>query len=331
MAAAGWLDHSTAGAGGLEGASAGCGPSEPRTADWLSPRTRGSRRRWVGFPHGRRRDLPRTAGSVSRRRRRELRSELAFPANDDQRAWVSGNPASLSQRQSGGHWVSGRPAGIESAAGIESEAGSGLGGGIESAAGRWARVSRGWWRHLLWTVGWLIRERRRELPRMAGWLSRERRRELPRTAGWESRERRRKLPQTAGWESRKRRRKLPRTAGWESRERREWGLAACGLACREGQNTGTNKTLEKTNKTKRGEGTTLTVWSGLLSQCTQQGETRNTQTRRYFKIIVFHDNIKGRQGKVDTPGITSRPDEVEFKRQDLNTHSQTTHTWTRII
>ncbi len=26
--------------GGLEGASAGCGPSEPRTAGWLSPRRR---------------------------------------------------------------------------------------------------------------------------------------------------------------------------------------------------------------------------------------------------------------------------------------------------
>ncbi len=35
--------------------------------------------------------------------------------------------------------------------------------------------------------------------------------------------------------------------------------------------------------------------------------------------IVFNDNIKGRQGKVDTPGITSRPDKMEFNRQDLNT------------
>ncbi len=167
----------------------------------------------------------------------------------------------------------------------------------------------------------MIRERRHELPRTAGWQSRERRRQLPRTAGWLSRERRRELPRTAGWESRERRRKLPRTAGMKSREPRDGraanggvnsreprarGLAASGLACREGQNTGTNKTLEKTNKTKRGEGTTLTVWSGLLSRCTQQGETRNTQTWRYFKIIVFNDNIKGRQGKVDTPGITSR-------------------------
>ncbi len=57
---------------------------------------------------------------------------------------------------------------------------------------------------------------------------------------------------------------------------------------------------------------------------------RNTQTRKYFKIIVFNDNIKGRQGKVDTPGITSRPDEMEDKRQDLNTHSEITHTWTQI-
>ncbi len=240
--------------------------------------------------------FPTDGGVISRERRGRWAadggvnrgSELAFPANDDQRAWVSGNPASLSQRQSGelesaallaswnqrqagGHWVRGRPA------------------GIESEAGRRARVSRGWRRHPPGTEGWMIRERRRELPRTAGWqsrerrrqlprtagsLSRERRQEVPRTAGWESRERRRKLPRTAGWESRERRRKLPRTAGMKSREPRDgraanggvnsrepraWGLAASGLACREGQNSGTNKTLEKTNKSKRGEGTTLTV------------------------------------------------------------------------
>ncbi len=63
---------------------------------------------------------------------------------------------------------------------------------------------------------------------------------------------------------------------------------------------GTAKKLEKTNKTKRGEGTTFTVWSGLLSRCTQQGEMRNTQTRIHFKIIVFNDDIKGRQGNADT-------------------------------
>ncbi len=32
------------------------------------------------------------------------------------RAWVSGDPAGMSQRRSGGHWVRGGPAGIESAA-----------------------------------------------------------------------------------------------------------------------------------------------------------------------------------------------------------------------
>ncbi len=69
----GWLDHSTAGAGGLEEATAGGGPSDRGRRRVGLPRTRGSRRRWVGFPHGRRRDLPRTAGSVSRGRRRELR------------------------------------------------------------------------------------------------------------------------------------------------------------------------------------------------------------------------------------------------------------------
>ncbi len=56
-----------------------------------------------------------------------------------------------------------------------------------------------------------------------------------------------------------------------------------------------------------------------VSRCTQQGETRNTQTRKYFKIIVFNDDIRVTQGKVDTTGITSRPDEMEYKRQDLNT------------
>ncbi len=155
-------------------------------------------------------------------------------------------------------------------------------------------------------MGWLIRERRRELPRTAGSLSRERRRQLLRMAGWLSRERRHEVSRTAGWESRERRRKLPRTAGMRA-QRDKTQEQTCV------------QRLEKTNKTKRGEGTTLTVWSGLLSRCTQQGETRNTQTRRYFKIIVFNDNIKGRQGKVDTPGITSRPDEMEYKRQDLNT------------
>ncbi len=235
---------------------------------------------------------------MGRGRRRETDSgELTFPADDQwhesaaiRRAWVSGNPASLSQRQSGEPesaairraWVSGTPGELESEAGRRALSQRQAGGhwvrgrpaGIESEAGRWARVSHGWRRHPLGTEGRMIRKRRHELPRTAGWQSRERRRQLPRTAGSLSRERRQEVPRTAGWESRERRRKLPRTAGMKSREPRDgraanggvnsrepraWGLAASGLACREGQNSGTNKTLEKTNKSKRGEGTTLTV------------------------------------------------------------------------
>ncbi len=45
--------------------------------------------------------------------------DLIHGARDSggQRAWVSANPAGMSQRRSGGHWVRGRPAGIESEAG----------------------------------------------------------------------------------------------------------------------------------------------------------------------------------------------------------------------
>ncbi len=134
----------------------------PRTAGWPSPRTRGSRRRWVGFPHGRRRDFPRTAGSVSRGRRRELKWRVGFPrqrrpAGMSQRqsselesaairqAWVSGNPAGLNQRQAGGHWVRGRPAGIESEAGrraLSQRRAGGLGlavdGGVVISCELWA-------------------------------------------------------------------------------------------------------------------------------------------------------------------------------------------------
>ncbi len=129
-------------------------------------------------------------------------------------------------------------------------------------------------------MGWLIRERRRELPRTAGWLSRERRRELPRTAGWESRERRRKLPRTASMRARGVRTRLPR--GTKTRE--------------------TKKTLEKTNKTNEVKGRRL-LFGLVFCHGAHSRERRGTpQTRRYFKIIVFNDNIKGRQGKVDTHG-----------------------------
>ncbi len=58
------------------------------------------------------------------------------------------------------------------------------------------------------------------------------------------------------------------------------GIATAGG----GQNTGTKQIkLEKTNKTKRGEGAPLTVRSGLLSQCTQQGWTRTCSRGRKLK------------------------------------------------
>ncbi len=116
----------------------------------------------------------------------------------------------------------------------------------------------------------MIRELRRELPNggMAG----------PRTAastpanggiaeprtaarspanrGMESRERRRKLPEPR-MESRERRHKL-RERGHQGSRR------ADSLAARD-KTREQNNTLEKTNKTKRGEGTTLTVlvWSSV--------------------------------------------------------------------
>ncbi len=49
----------------------------------------------------------------------------------DRRAWVSGDPAGLSQRRFGGHWVRGGPAGIESEAGrqaLSQRRAGGLGG-----------------------------------------------------------------------------------------------------------------------------------------------------------------------------------------------------------
>ncbi len=44
-----------------------------------------------------------------------------------------------------------------------------------------------------------------------------------------------------------------------------------------------NKTLQKTNKTKRGEGVPLTVRSGLLSRCTHEGGTGTRRRGRKLK------------------------------------------------
>ncbi len=79
--------------------------------------------------------------------------------------------------------------------------------------------------------------------------------------------------------------------------------------------TGTKQKLSKNeqNKIKNGqsEWAPLTVRSGLLSRCTQQGGTRNTQTRIKLKYTVFNSD-EARQGRADTQehrGVMSRPDE----------------------
>ncbi len=270
---AGWWDHNrlawplNGGDRRAGGSHSRRGPSDRGRRVGLPRELEGAADGGLAFPHGRRRDLPRTAGSVRRGRRRKLRKwRVGFPRQRRpagmsqaaiRQAWVSGNPAGLSQQQSGRlesaairrAWVRARPAGIESEAGRQALSQRQAGGHWVQ---RWAggpRVSRGRRHHLLRTVGWLIRERRR---------------------------------------------KTPANGGHEGSRR------ADSLAAR--TKHGNNQKTWKTNKTKRGEGTTLTVWSGLLSRWTQQGETRNTQTRRYFKIIVFNDDIKVRQGQCRTPG-----------------------------
>ncbi len=70
------------------------------------------------------------------------------------------------------------------------------------------------------------------------------------------------------------------------------------------------------------KGNFVVSWQQYLSQCTQQGETRNTQTRIYFKIIVFNDDIKVRQGNADTQEHREQrvdQNDMELNRQDLNT------------
>ncbi len=75
-----------------------------------------------------------------------------------------------------------------------------------------------------------------------------------------------------------------------------------------------------------------------LSRCTQQGETKNSQTRLKLKITVFNSGKarqgKARQGKArqgragqgragqgrpEHRGVISTPDEKELNRQELNT------------
>ncbi len=189
MAAAGWLDHSTAGAGGLEEATAGCGQSD--------------RGRWVGFPREPERAadgglaFPTDGCVISREQRGRWAAdggvnwgsgELAFPANGGRRAWVSGNPAGIESE-------AGRRALIQRRAG---GLGLAVDGGVVISCERWA----GWSTN----GGVNSREWRDRWAANGGVNSRE----LPRTAGWESREWRRKLPRMAGTRARGERTRLPR-------------------------------------------------------------------------------------------------------------------------
>ncbi len=145
-ATAGWRDHNRLAwplNGGLEEATAGGGPSDRGRRVGLPRELQGAADGGLAFPRtpawspanggvGE----PRTAAWTE-----EVASWLSPPTTASghesaaiRRAWVSGNPAGLSQRQSGGleseagrralsqrqaggHWVRGRPAGIESEAG----------------------------------------------------------------------------------------------------------------------------------------------------------------------------------------------------------------------
>ncbi len=52
------------------------------------------------------------------------------------------------------------------------------------------------------------------------------------------------------------------------------------------------------------------------------GRNKDTQTKIKLKIIVFNDDIRAGQGRADSQkhrGLTSRPDEIKLKRQELNT------------
>ncbi len=63
----------------------------------------------------------------------------------------------------------------------------------------------------------------------------------------------------------------------------------------------------------------LTVLNNqVLSRCTHEGGTRTRRRERKLKILVFNDDKAGQDKaeRQDTPGVTSRPDEIKLKRQD---------------
>ncbi len=140
--------------------------------------------------------------------------------------------------------------------------------GPESAAGRRPRVSCGRRRHLPRTAGWTPANGGLGEPWTVGLGE-------PRTAAWS--------PANGGLEGSRpadsrwsRRTPTPTCSGlWRDYERR--------LPCRGTDTQEQNKWLLKNGKQNEVKGRRLLFGSGLLSQCTQQGETRNTQTRIKLK------------------------------------------------
>ncbi len=70
-------------------------------------------------------------------------------------------------------------------------------------------------------------------------------------------------------------------------------------------------------------GRRLRFWSGLLSRCTHEGGT-GTRRRGYklklcFLIRTSRQDMTGQGSthKQDTPGITSRPDNIKLNRHEL--------------
>ncbi len=205
-ATVGWRDHNRLAwplNGRLEEATAGGGPSDRGRRVGLPRELEGAADGGLAFPTD--------GGVISRERWGRWAADggvilrawwISFPANGGQRAWVSGNPASLSQRWSSGlesaairqAWVRGRPA------------------GIESEAGRWALIQQRAGGLGLAMDGGVI-----SCERWAGWSM---------NGGVNSHERRDGWAANGGVNYRERRDRWAANGGVNSRERRAWGLAA---------------------------------------------------------------------------------------------------------
>ncbi len=172
-----------------------------------------------------------------------------------QRAWVSANPVGLSQPQSGGHesaairraWVSGDPAGIESEAGRRALS-------QRRAGGHWVSGDQ-----RAWGSG------NPGTRQPAGGLGIA-------PASGPNRARDQRTRGTRGDPA-----ELPLIIrGLERDDEGDF------LAARQTEHKNKTKDFWK-RKTKRGEWAPLTVRSGLLSRCTQQGGTRTRRRERKLK------------------------------------------------